>query len=169
MSRSILAKFCPQLIDDSAFIAPGATIRGDVRIGPQSSVWFGAVVRGDTERVEIGQRSNIQDVAVLHSDPGFPCSIGDDVTIGHAAVVHGATVENGSMIGIRAVVLNGATIGNGSLVAAGALVTEGMEVPENSLVMGIPAKVVRTLTDADRDRMQHASQHYVAAAKEYQK
>ena len=169
MSRSILAKFCPDLIDGSAFVADGATVRGNVRIGAQSSVWFGAVLRGDTERVEIGDRSNVQDVSVIHSDPGFPCLIGDDVTIGHSAVVHGATVGNGAMIGIRAVVLNGATVGSGALVAAGALVTEGMEVPENSLAMGMPAKIVRTLTDADRARLQHAAEHYVAAAKEYRK
>ena len=125
------------------------------------------MIRGDTERVEIGRRSNIQDLAVLHADPGFPCCVGDGVTIGHAAVVHGATIEEGAMVGIRAVVLNGATVGAGALIGAGAVVTEGTQIPAGSLAVGVPAKVIRELNEADRQRLQQAADHYVKAAKAY--
>ena len=143
------ASFHPELISDDVFVAGSATICGQVQIAAGASVWFGAVIRGDTERVEIGDRSNIQDLAVLHADPGHPCRIGQEVTIGHAAVVHGATVGDGAMIGIRAVVLNGATIGEGAIVGAGAVVTEGCQIPARHLAVGVPAKVIRELTDED--------------------
>ena len=132
-----------------------------------SSIWFGAVVRGDTEQVSIGARSNVQDLSVLHADPGYPCRIGNDVTIGHAAVVHGATVGQGALIGIRAVILNGAVIGPGAIIGAGAVVTEGCEIPARHLAVGVPAKVIRELTDADVDRASRTSAHYVASAKVY--
>ena len=157
----------PELFADDAYIAASATIRGRVKIGRQSSVWFGAVVRGDTELVEIGSRSNVQDLSVLHADPGYPCHIGDDVTVGHAAVVHGATIGNGALIGIRAVVLNGATIGGGAIVGAGAVVTEGMEIPAGHLAVGVPAKVIRELTSEDIERLRQTAGHYVAAAVAY--
>ncbi len=159
--------FHPDKIDATAFIAAGVIIRGDVNVGADSSVWFGAVIRGDTETVRIGSRTNVQDGSVIHSDPGFPCQIGDDVTIGHGAIVHGAEVGDGALIGIRAVVLNGARIAAGSIVAAGALVTEGAVIPPDSLVMGVPAKVVRKLSDADHRRSRNAAQHYVQAAAAY--
>ena len=157
----------PDSIDPTAFIAATATVLGDVSIGARSSVWFGSVIRGDTERITIGAATNVQDLCVIHADPGLPCRIGNRVTLGHAAIVHGATVHNDVMIGIRATVLNGATIGEGSIVAAGALVTEGTEIPPHSLVMGAPGKVVRTVSDEQRERIHHAAEHYVAAAKEY--
>jgi carbonic anhydrase/acetyltransferase-like protein (isoleucine patch superfamily) len=159
--------FHPELIDASAFVAAGVVIRGDVIVGADASIWFNAVIRGDTEKVRIGSRSNVQDACVIHSDPGYPCTIGDDVTIGHGAIVHGADVGNRALIGIRAVVLNGARIGEGSIVAAGALVTEGTVIPPDSLVMGTPAKVVRELTEADHARLRRTAKHYVEAAATY--
>ena len=161
------SQFHPELIHESVFVAANATLLGNVRLAVEASVWFGAVVRGDTEVVEVGERSNVQDLCVLHADPGFPCQIGKDVTIGHGAVVHGATIEDGAMVGIRAVVLNGAKIGAGSIVAAGAVVTEGKVIPPNSLVMGVPAKVVRELSQQQKERSLHAAAHYVHAAKSY--
>ena len=160
-------RFRPELVDRSVFIAPGAIVVGDVTLGPNTSVWFNAVLRGDTSSIRVGDGSNIQDTAVLHADPGFPCQIGRDVTIGHAAVVHGATVEDNVLIGIRAVVLNGAQIGSGSVIAAGALVTEAQQVPPNSVVMGVPGKVVAETSEAHRKQIRHAADHYVQAQAEY--
>jgi carbonic anhydrase/acetyltransferase-like protein (isoleucine patch superfamily) len=165
--RNVDACFYPELIDEDAFVAGNATIRGQVRIARGSSVWFGTVIRGDTESVEIGERSNIQDLAVLHADPGLPCRIGAEVTVGHAAVVHGATVGDGAMIGIRAVVLNGATVGAGAIVGAGAVVTEGCEIPDGHLAVGVPAKVIRQLSDQDLERTKRTAGHYVQAAAKY--
>jgi carbonic anhydrase/acetyltransferase-like protein (isoleucine patch superfamily) len=153
----------------SAWIAPTATVVGDVRLGEQASVWFGAVIRGDCDFVAVGDRTNVQDLACLHADPGFPCQVGNDVTIGHAAIVHGATVEDEVLIGIRATILNGARIGRGSLIAAAALVTEGSVIPPGSLVMGVPGKVVRQVNDSDLERIRHGSAHYVAAAAAFKK
>ncbi|QDT06159.1 2,3,4,5-tetrahydropyridine-2,6-dicarboxylate N-acetyltransferase [Rubripirellula lacrimiformis] len=160
-------EFQPDRVDASAFIAENATVIGRVDIGSGASVWFGAVIRGDTESVSIGDRSNVQDLCVLHADPGFPCVIGRDVTIGHSAVVHGATVGDGAMIGIRAVVLNGAKIGAGAIVGAGAVVTEKMEIPPGHLAVGVPAKVVRELTPENVARAKHAADHYVSAGQSY--
>jgi len=157
----------PELIDPSAFIAPGALVIGDVKIGSNSSVWFAAVIRGDTEAIRIGSQTNVQDGCVLHADEGFPCKLGDRVTLGHGAIVHGATVEDDCLIGMRAVVMNGAKIGRGSIVAVGSIVTEGTEVPPGSVVMGQPAKVRRQTTERDWERVRHAAEHYVAAAKAY--
>lgn len=151
----------------SAWIAPSATVVGEVHLGEQSSVWFGAVIRGDCAPISIGARTNVQDLACLHSDAGLPCQVGADVTIGHAAIVHGAIVEDEVLIGIRATILNGARIGTGSLIAAAALVTEGCVIPPRSLVMGVPGKVVRQLTEAELERIRHGTQHYVAAAARY--
>jgi carbonic anhydrase/acetyltransferase-like protein (isoleucine patch superfamily) len=159
--------FQPELLDAECFIAENATLRGEVFVGKQACVLFGAVIRGDIAPVQIGAQSNIQDLCCLHGDPGFPCSIGDRVTVGHGAIVHGATVENECLIGIRAVILNGAVIGAGSIVAAGALVPEGKVIPPNSLVMGVPAKIVRQTTDADFAMIQRGWQHYVEMSKCY--
>jgi carbonic anhydrase/acetyltransferase-like protein (isoleucine patch superfamily) len=157
----------PELIDPAAYIAPGAVVLGDVTIGAESSVWFCAVIRGDSEAIRIGRESNVQDACILHADPGFPCAIGDRVTLGHGAVVHGATVEDDCLIGMRAVVMNGARIGRGSIVAVGSVVTEGIEIPPGSVAMGQPAKVKRAVSERDRERIRHAAEHYVAAGRVY--
>lgn len=132
-------------IHPSAFIAPGAVLVGNVEVAEKASVWFGAVVRGDVEKIVIGAGSNIQDGAVLHADPGDPCIVGANVTVGHRAVVHGATLENGALIGIGAVVLNKARIGQNAVIGAGALVPPGTEIPAGMLALGVPARVVRTV------------------------
>jgi carbonic anhydrase/acetyltransferase-like protein (isoleucine patch superfamily) len=160
-------QFHPELIDPEAFIAPGSVVCGQVILGSLASIWFGAVVRGDTATIRIGDSSNIQDLCVVHADPGFPCTIGCRVTLGHGAIVHGATIEDDVLIGIRAVVLNGAIIGKGSIVAAGAIVTEGTVIAPGQLVMGTPARVVRACTLKDEERIAHAAEHYVDAANAY--
>jgi len=160
-------KFRPEQIDSSAFIASGAVVIGDVTIGAESSVWFGAVIRGDTETIRIGQQTNVQDGCVLHADEGYPCTLGDRVTLGHGAIVHGATVEDDCLVGMRAVVMNGAKIGKGSVVAVGSVVTESTEIPPGSIAMGQPAKVKRAVTERDLGRIRHAAEHYVEAAKAY--
>ncbi|MFF7899374.1 gamma carbonic anhydrase family protein [Streptomyces sp. NPDC007920] len=138
-------------VDEGAFLAPTATVIGDVALGAGASVWYGAVLRGDVERIAVGAGSNVQDNCTLHADPGFPVAVGERVSIGHNAVVHGATVEDDCLIGMGATVLNGAVIGAGSLVAAQALVPQGMRVPPGSLVAGVPAKVRRELTQEERE------------------
>jgi carbonic anhydrase/acetyltransferase-like protein (isoleucine patch superfamily) len=162
--RPLDVRVRPELRAVSAWIAPTATVVGNVTLGEQASVWFGAVIRGDCEAVSVGPRTNVQDLACLHADPGLPCVVGANVTIGHAAIVHGATVEDDCLIGIRATVLNGARIGRGSLIGAAALVTENAVIPPNSLVLGVPGKVVRQLSEADIERIRRGSQHYVEAA-----
>lgn len=136
-------------VDPSAWIADTATVVGEVTVGPGTSVFYSAVLRADIESVTVGAGSNIQDGAVLHADPGYPARLGEDVSVGHGAVLHGCTVEDGCLIGMNATVLNGAVIGTGSLVAANALVPEGTVVPPRSLVAGVPGKVRRELTDAE--------------------
>lgn len=160
-------KFQPELIHESVWVAEGVQILGDVRIDADSSVWFNAVIRGDTERIQIGARTNIQDLSMIHADKNVPCTIGDDVTIGHSAIVHGATVESNVMIGMRAIVLNGAVIGQGSIIASGSLIPERVAIPPNSVVMGSPGKVVRQCTETDTQRIQSATQHYVTAARAF--
>ena len=155
--------FRPHQCHPAAFIAPGAVVLGDVTIGEHSSVWFGAVIRGDTERIVVGKETNIQDGCILHADEGFPCTLGDRVTLGHGAIVHGATIEDDVMIGMRAVVMNGAKVGRGSIVAVGAIVLEEMHVPPGSVVMGTPAVVKRAVTQRDTARIRHAAEHYVKA------
>ncbi len=167
MARNLDIGSYPERIDPSAFIADGAIIRGKVALAAESSVWFGAVLRGDVEPITIGARSNVQDLAVLHCDPGYPCELGEDVTIGHAAVVHGAVIESGTLIGIRAVVLNGARIGSGSIIGAGAVVTERAEIPPGSLVVGVPGKVLRPTTEQQRQQIMENAAHYVSAAAKY--
>lgn len=140
---------------------------GDVHLGPRSSVWFGAVIRADQETISVGSRSNVQDNAVLHADPGHPLQVGSDVSIGHAAVCHGCTIEDGVLIGMGAVVMNGAVVGSGSTVAAGAVVTSGMKVPPGSLVAGVPAKVLRELTPDAVIANRENALTYVALATEH--
>jgi carbonic anhydrase/acetyltransferase-like protein (isoleucine patch superfamily) len=136
-------------VDPSAFVAPEARVMGDVEVGERSSIWFNAVVRGDTSHVRIGARTNIQDGAVVHTDTGHPCLIGSDCTVGHLAVVHGCTIGNGCLIGMGAIVLSGAVVEDESIVAAGSLVPEGKEFPPRSLLVGSPARLVRSLGDDD--------------------
>lgn len=154
-------------IDPSAFVAQGAVVIGDVQIQANASVWFGAVVRGDTETIFIGSGSNVQDLSLLHADQGVPCTLGNNVTVGHAAIVHGAIVEDDCLIGMRATILNGVRIGKGSLIAAGSLVTEGTVIPPGSVVMGSPASVRRVVTETDTVRIAHAAEHYIQLAQVY--
>ncbi len=159
--------FRPELVHPSAFIAPGAVVVGEVVLAERASVWFNAVLRGDTAAITVGAGSNVQDGAVLHADPGFPCTLGENVTVGHLAIVHGATVQSNAMIGMRSIVMNGAVIGAHSLVGAGAVVTEGTIVPAGSLVLGMPGKVVRALKPEEMERIAQAAAHYVANAERH--
>ncbi|PPS86385.1 gamma carbonic anhydrase family protein [Streptomyces sp. MH60] len=151
-------------VDAEAFVAPTASVVGDVTLHAGASVWYGAVLRGDVERISVGASSNVQDNCTLHADPGFPVTVGERVSIGHNAVVHGATVEDDCLIGMGATVLNGAVIGAGSLVAAQALVPQGMRVPPGSLVAGVPAKVKRELTEEERQGVTLNGTMYAALA-----
>lgn len=163
MTRYRLGDKTP-LIDESAYVAREATVIGDVRLAANTSVWPGAVLRGDNEPIAVAQGSNIQEGAVLHTDPGSPLSIGERVTVGHQAMLHGCTVGEGSLVGIQAVVLNNAVIGRHCLVGAGAVVTEGKAFPDRSLILGAPAKVVRTLSDEEVAKLQNSAQSYVERA-----
>lgn len=156
-----------ELLDEQTWIADSARVLGDVRLAPGASIWFGAVVRADQEWISVGPRSNVQDNAVLHADPGYPLQIGADVSIGHAAVCHGCTIEAGVLIGMGAVVMNGAIIGEGSTVAAGAVVPAGMQVPAGTLVAGVPAKVLRELTPEAVVGNRDNAHTYVALAAEH--
>lgn len=147
-----------------AWVADSATVVGRVELCMSANVWYGAVLRGDNEWIVIGERSNVQDGSVLHTDIGSPLTVGADVTIGHQAMLHGCTVGDNSLIGIQAIVMNGARIGRNSIVGAGALVTESKEFPDNSLIVGSPARAVRTLTDEQVARLKASASHYVANA-----
>jgi carbonic anhydrase/acetyltransferase-like protein (isoleucine patch superfamily) len=160
-------QFHPELIDESAFIAPGAIVLGDVRIGAQSSVWYTAVLRADNDTISIGARTNVQDGAVIHVDAGMPCLIGTGVTIGHRAVVHGALIEDDVLIGIGAIVLSGARIGHDCIIGAGTLVTGHSVIPPRSMVLGVPGRVVRQLTDEEVQSIRAAAEHYVAYCVRY--
>ena len=151
----------------SAYVDPSAVVIGDVAIGERSSVWPHVSVRGDTGLITVGEESNIQDNSVLHLDEGVPLVIGDRVTVGHAVVLHGCVIEDESLIGIGAIVLNHARIGKGAVVAAGALVPEGMQVPPGMLVMGVPAKVFREVTEEEATRFREGCKHYVEKAALY--
>jgi carbonic anhydrase/acetyltransferase-like protein (isoleucine patch superfamily) len=155
--------------DPSAYIAETANVIGKVRIEANASIWFDATARGDNEWIVIGKNSNVQEGCVLHTDPGSPLTIGQNVTVGHQAVLHGCTIGDGSLVGIQAVVMNDARIGKNCLIGAGALVTEGKEFPDNSLIIGAPAKAVRTLDEADIARMHANTDHYVQRAAYYKK
>lgn len=154
-------------IADSAWVADSAQVIGDVALADNASVWFGAVLRGDNTRLQVGARTNIQEGAVLHSDVGSPLTLGDGVTVGHQAMLHGCTVGDGSLIGIQAIVLNGARIGRSCLVAAGAVVTEGKEFPDGMLILGAPAKAVRPLTPEQIDGLARSAAGYVDKAQRF--
>ena len=157
--------FRPKLVDPTAFIAPGAQVIGDVTLGAESSIWFNAVLRGDVESIRVGRQTNIQDLCVLHGDIGYPCVLGDQVTLGHCAIVHGATIEDEVLIGMRAVVMNGARVGTGSIVGVGAVVTEGQQIPPGSIVMGVPGRVKRSAEPRDLQRIRYAAELYLDAVK----
>jgi len=151
----------------TAFVAPGAVLIGRVTVGPAASIWFNAVLRGDGERITIGAGSNVQDGAVVHTDPGYPCEVGERVTIGHNAIVHGCRVGDGATIGMGATVLTGAQVGAQALIAAGALVREGDEIPERSLAAGVPAKIRRELSDAEMERFRAGTEGYIRRREVY--
>lgn len=154
-------------IHETAYVAAEATVIGLATMQARSSIWPGAVIRGDNEPIVVGEGSNIQEGAVLHTDPGCPLTLGNNVTVGHQAMLHGCTVEDGALIGIQAIVLNRAVIGRDSLVGAGAVVTEGKVFPERSLILGAPAKVVRTLTDEDIAALHKNAAGYAERAARY--
>ena len=155
-----LGSYSPD-IPTSAWIAPSAMVIGNVRLEREASVWFGAVLRGDIELIHVGEGSNIQDNAILHTDAGFPLTIGRSCTIGHRAVLHGCTIGENSLVGIGATVLNGATVGANCIIGAHALVTEGKTIPDNSLAIGAPAKVIRELSAEDISGIAHNADHYI--------
>ena len=152
-------------VDSTAWIADSAQVMGHVTLGPDASVWFGCVLRGDTESMTIGEGSNIQDLTVMHADHGLPLTICKHVTVGHKVMLHGCTIGDESLIGIGAIVLNGARIGKNCLVGAGSLVTEGKEFPDGSMIMGTPAKVVRQLTPEQIEGLRLSAQHYIDNAR----
>jgi carbonic anhydrase/acetyltransferase-like protein (isoleucine patch superfamily) len=154
-------------IDPSAYVTETANVIGKAKIEANASIWFDVTIRGDNELISIGENSNVQEGCILHTDPGFPLTIEKNVTVGHQAMLHGCTIGEGSLVGIQAVILNGAKIGRNCLVGAGALVTEGKEFPDNSLIIGTPAKAVRTLTEEDIARMQRNTANYVKRGQQY--
>ncbi len=154
-------------IHPTAYVAPTATIVGNVQVGEEASVWFGCVLRAEESPIIIGSRTNVQDLTVIHTDPGYACLLGAGVTVGHRAVIHGATVEDGALIGIGAIVLNGATVGEEAAIGAGAVVTEGTVIPPRTLALGVPAKVVRELRQEDLARLRAATAWYVEHARSY--
>lgn len=149
------------------WIAPNATVLGNVALEDEASVWFGAVVRGDNEPIRIGARSNVQDGCVLHTDPGFPLTIEADCTIGHMVMLHGCSIGRGSLVGIGSIILNGAKIGEECLIGANTLISEGKDIPPRSMVLGSPGKIIRQLTDEDVARIHGSAQRYVANWKRY--
>jgi carbonic anhydrase/acetyltransferase-like protein (isoleucine patch superfamily) len=147
--------------DGNFFIADTATVIGKVRLLGSASVWFGAVLRGDNEWIEIGEGSNVQDNSTCHTDPGFPLTIGKNCTVGHNVILHGCTIEDGALVGMGSIVMNGARIGRGSVVGAGSVITEGKQFPEYSLIIGAPARVIRTLEPAQVEKMGGAARSYM--------
>ncbi|MGU3359534.1 gamma carbonic anhydrase family protein [Methylobacterium sp. M6A4_1b] len=168
MTLYALGPHRPQIADAARlWIAPGAHVIGQVHLGLDVSIWFGAVIRGDNDTIRIGARSNIQDGAVLHADPGFPLDLGEDVTVGHRAIVHGCTIGAGTLVGMGATILNGARIGRNCLIGANALVTEGKVFPDDSLVVGAPAKAVRTLDAESAARLAQTAGNYVTNGRRF--
>jgi len=154
-------------IAESAWIADSAQVIGRVSLAAEASIWYGAVLRGDNEWLTLGERSNIQDLSMLHTDAGVPLTIGADVTVGHQVMLHGCTIGDGSLIGIQSIILNGARIGRNCIVGAGALITEGKEFPDGVLIVGSPAKVVRELTPEQIGRLKWSAAHYVENARRH--
>jgi len=149
------------------FIAGNATVIGTVDVGQQVGIWFGAVVRGDKDRIVIGDRSNIQDNCVVHTSKGYPVVLGSEVSVGHGAILHGCTLGDRVLVGMGAIILNGVNVGEGTLIGAGAVITEGMQVPANSVVVGVPGKIIKQTTDAQRDHIKNNATSYVTLAGEY--
>ena len=158
-----------QTSGDDFWIAPSANVIGEVILAKDASVWFNAVLRADNEPIYVGQGSNIQDGAIIHTDPGFSCVIGEKVTVGHMAMLHGCHIGDGSLIGIGSVILNGAKIGKNCIIGSKALVTEGMEIPDGSMVLGIPGKVKKILNDEEQSMLLIGADHYVENYKKYKK
>ncbi len=154
-------------VHQSAWVADNAQVIGTVDLAEDSSIWFGVVIRGDRALISVGKGSNIQDNSVLHTDPGLPLNIGENVTVGHQVMLHGCTIGDGSLIGIQSVILNGAKIGKNCLVGAGSLVTEGKEFPDGSMILGRPAKVVKQLSPEQIEGLKKGAQHYVSNARRY--
>ena len=151
------------------FVADNATVIGEVRLENNASVWFNAVIRGDCDLIIVGENSNIQDGSVLHTDQGFPLTVGKNVTVGHKAMLHGCTIGDNSLIGINAVILNGARIGRNCLIGANSLVTENKEIPDGSLVMGSPARIVKTLSPGQQEALEKSAAHYVENFKRFKR
>ena len=152
---------------DDFWIAPNATVIGNVKLLKDASVWFNAVLRGDVELITVGQGSNVQDGAIIHTDPGFPCTIGKNVTVGHLAMLHGCEIGDGSLIGIGSVILNGAKVGKNCIIGSKALVTEGMEIPDGAMVLGIPGKVKKILNEEEQSVVSLGAEHYIQNYKKY--
>jgi len=165
--EQMVSGFHPEWIHPTAWIAPGAVVTGQVYLAEETSVWYGCVLRGDIAPIQVGPRSNIQDGAIIHVDHAYPTVIGADVVVGHGAIIHGATVEDGCLIAIRATVLSGAVVGAGSIVGAGAVVTEGSVIPPRSLVLGIPGKVKRSLSDDEVQQIKALAGRYVIYSRGY--
>jgi carbonic anhydrase/acetyltransferase-like protein (isoleucine patch superfamily) len=162
-----LGELEPQYSGDSHWIADSADVVGNIQIGLDVSIWWNAVIRGDNELISIGNRTNIQDGCVLHTDPGFPMTIGENVTVGHMCMLHGCQVGSGSLIGIGSTILNGAIIGKGCLIGAHSLVTEGKKIPDNSLVMGSPGKIIRKINSKQIEQIETNAIRYVRRAKRF--
>jgi carbonic anhydrase/acetyltransferase-like protein (isoleucine patch superfamily) len=150
------------------FVAPTATVTGDVTLGEETGIWFGAVLRGDRDRIEIGAGSNVQDNAVVHTSRGFPARIGREVSVGHGAILHGCTIGDRVLVGMGAIVMNGAVVGEDTIIAAGAVVTEGTVIPPGSVVMGVPGKVVKEITPVQKENIRKNAGSYIELAKGYQ-
>lgn len=158
----------PKFLSENYFIAPNASVIGDVEIGDEVSVWFGAVIRGDITPIKIGARTNIQDNCVLHEDYDIPLTVGDNVTVGHGVILHGCTIAANCLIGMGAIILNNAKIGENCIVGAGALITQNKIIPPNSLVVGSPARVIREVTAEEIELIKFSAKHYVEQMKKYQ-
>ena len=158
-----------EITGEDFYVAESASVIGKVRLANDTSIWFGAVLRGDNESITVGENTNVQECAVIHTDPGFPCILGSNVTIGHQAMLHGCQVGDNSLIGINAVVLNGAKIGRNCLIGANALVTENQEIPDGSLVIGSPAKPIKQLTTAQIQKLKESAEHYVTRFKRFKR
>ena len=154
---------------DNFWIAPNATVIGDIHLAKDASIWFNAVLRGDNEPIYVGEGSNVQDGSIIHTDPGFPCSIGKNVTVGHLAMLHGCSIGDGSLIGIGSVILNGAKIGKNCIIGSKALVTEGMDIPDGSMVLGIPGKIKKTLSEEEQSLVPLGAEHYIENYKKFKK
>ena len=154
---------------DDFWIVPNATVIGDIHLAKDASIWFNAVLRGDNEPIYVGEGSNVQDGSIIHTDPGFSCSIGKNVTVGHLAMLHGCSIGDGSLIGIGSVILNGAKIGKNCIIGSKALVTEGMDIPDGSMVLGIPGKIKKTLSEEEQSLVPLGAEHYVKNYKKFKK